>query len=136
MYKIIFKQKEIADKQIIRVYIKRMLLRILFYISILPLQIFLIDLHLSQCTFHKEKSVFGSSFFFKNEDFCTFTSAISSPFSKDTTFYLYNIVNVDSMYTYHFLLTLLLTLLLAVTYLLLLTRNLFIFIIFFKKSLS
>lgn len=43
-------------------------------------------------------------FFFKNEDFCTFTSVISSPpFQKDTIFYLYYIVNVDSVYKYHFL---------------------------------
>ena len=53
--------------------------------------------------FTREKSVFGSSFFFKNEDFCTLLQPSLLPFSKDTTFYLYYIVNVDSMYTYHFL---------------------------------
>lgn len=43
-------------------------------------------------------------FSLKNEDFCTFTSAISSPpLQKYTTFYLYYIANVNSMYKYHFL---------------------------------
>lgn len=55
--------------------------------------------------FTREKSVFDSSFFsLKNEDFCTLTSAISSPpFQKDTTFYLYYIANVERVYTYDFL---------------------------------
>lgn len=43
-------------------------------------------------------------FSLKNEDFCTLTSAISSPpFQKDTTFYLYYIANVERVYTYDFL---------------------------------
>ena len=75
-------------------------------------------------------------FSLKNEDFCIFTSAISSPSSKDTIFYLYYIANAERVYTYDFLFILLLALLLAVMYLLLLTRNLLYLHYLFKKSLS
>ena len=71
----------------------------------LPLQIFLIDLHFESMHLSQERNLYlVLLFFFKNEDFCTFNSAISSPlFQKDTTFYLYYIANADSLYMYHFL---------------------------------
>lgn len=57
-------------------------------------------MHLSQ-----ERNLYWILLFsLKNEDFCTLTSAISSPpFQKDTTFYLYYIANVERVYTYDFL---------------------------------
>ena len=82
------------------VFVTRIYFELLFFISFSNRFIFSVN-----APFTREKSVFGSSFFsLKNEDFCTFTSAISSPpFQKDTTFYLYYIANADSLYMYHFL---------------------------------
>ena len=82
------------------VFFTRIYFELLLFISFSNRFIFYVN-----APFTREKSVFGSSFFsLKNEDFCTFTSAISSPpFQKDTIFYLYYIVNVNSMYKYHFL---------------------------------
>ncbi len=82
------------------VFFTRIYFELLLFISFSNRFIFSVN-----APFTREKSVFGSSFFsLKNEDFCTFNSAISSPpFQKDTIFYLYYIANAERVYTYDFL---------------------------------